>query len=35
MVRLHTLLGNLINKPIDCSWKELFKNDYTKKTSFV
>ena len=35
MVRLHTLLGNLINKPIDCSWKELFKNDYTKRTSFV
>ena len=35
MIRLHTLLGNLINKPIDCSWKELFKNDYTKRTSFV
>lgn len=28
MIRLHTLLGNLINKPIDCSWEELFKNDY-------
>jgi hypothetical protein len=25
MVRLHTLLGNLISKPIDCSWEELFK----------